>query len=478
MFRYIFIILPPLLLCGSLFGQGLDEYFRSPSFLHASLSVSILDQDGNQLYGLNPQKNLIPASSQKLMTTLVALHVLGPEHRFVTAIGIRGELIPDGTLYGDLIIKGGGDPSLGSPEMPGALRMNDVLKRILAFIDDAGITCIEGDIIVDGGIFDRVGIQRAWTWDDLTNYYAAGVYGLNIYENFFELTFKRSSIPGRPTRIIEIFPNAPGVSIRNLVKTGAPGSGDQAYLYGDPYGSEREVRGTIPPGTGDFTIKGAIPDPPLFFSGLLKNQLVKEGFSVGGVSREENGASSEHGITWIGEIPSPSLQSLVKWTNTRSNNLYCETFLKTLGLTKASEGTFENGMAVLSEEIDKLIGSSMHIKLDDGSGLSMRNRVNALAMTQFLYEMSREMGLESVKKVIPRGGERGMLSFLDNHPGQSSIWLKSGSMESVLSYAGIVEDSRGHPLFVSIISNGHHVSNGELRSAIEGVIEFIFEQRM
>ena len=458
--------------------QELDDYFKGEIFQHASLSVSVVDQDGTELYGLNSKKNLIPASSQKLITTLIALDVLGPNHTFTTTIGYRGEIINDGTLYGDLVIRGGGDPSLGSPEMPGVPRLEEVLLQLTELIKDEGITCIEGDILVDGSLFDHISIQRAWTWDDLTNYYAAGTSGLNIHENLFELTFQRSQTQGRSTRITKIHPYIPGLVIHNSVKIGEPGSGDEAYLYGDPYGYIREVRGTIPPGKSDFTIKGAIPDPPLLFAHLMKGLLLKKGYSIGGTAKEKDSTSEEGTITWFGELESPSLESLVKWINARSNNLYCETLIKHLGLTESSVGSYEDGMKVLSERIEDIAGASVHIKLDDGSGLSMRNRVNAHGMTQFLLSISKKMGLGQIKKVIPRGGERGMRSFLENHPGQSSIWLKSGSMESVLSYAGIVVNSGGDPLFVSIISNGHHVSNREMRSAMEGFIEHIFEQRL
>jgi D-alanyl-D-alanine carboxypeptidase/D-alanyl-D-alanine-endopeptidase (penicillin-binding protein 4) len=75
-------------------------------------------QTGKTILSENALKNMAPASNLKLMTTAAALGVLGETYTFKTYIEYDGE-IKDSVLYGNLYIRGTGDPTLGSDRFKG-----------------------------------------------------------------------------------------------------------------------------------------------------------------------------------------------------------------------------------------------------------------------------------------------------------------------------------------------------------------------
>ena len=96
------------------FEPAFKKLLNQPEYQYATAGVHIMDlSDGKEIYSLNSEKLLIPASTMKLATSAAALKILGPDYRFQTKIGYTGEIV-DGTLTGDLVIIGGGDPALGS----------------------------------------------------------------------------------------------------------------------------------------------------------------------------------------------------------------------------------------------------------------------------------------------------------------------------------------------------------------------------
>ena len=169
---------------------------------------------------INPEISLIPASSLKLITTLSALDILGPEYTFTTKISYSGKIDPDGTLNGNIYIVGSGDPTLGSPRtsLKGeVLSFNKLIVDIGKSIRDRGITCIDGEVIADESIFDSYPISPSWQWNDLGNYYASGAWGINANENEYYIYFKRNLRIGRSTILHSYQPYIPQLELQNEV---------------------------------------------------------------------------------------------------------------------------------------------------------------------------------------------------------------------------------------------------------------------
>ena len=93
--------------------KAMDNFLNDEQLKHAVVSMYVTDTNGNKIFSLNPQYGLAPASTQKIFTAIAALSLLGEDFSYKTEIGYSGN-INNGILNGDIIIKGYGDPTLGS----------------------------------------------------------------------------------------------------------------------------------------------------------------------------------------------------------------------------------------------------------------------------------------------------------------------------------------------------------------------------
>ncbi len=439
----------------------------------AQFGISVADTDGTFVFEYLAESKMIPASTLKLITTLSAIELLGEDYFYELIIGYKGDILADGTLIGNLIIVGSGDPSLGSPEFEGTRPMKEVLHEIVDIVHDKGITCIDGKILVDDWIFDNRPIHPSWSWDDLTNYYASGAWGLNLHENLYFLSFERSKSPGQPTSILSVEPELPGYHFGNEVLTGPLNSGDNAYIYGNPYDLSRWISGTIPPGKGLFVIKGAIADPADFAAYQIHQSLAESGIVALDYGRT---IEKSQNIQRIGMIGSPSLKILTAYANEVSNNLYCEAFLRTVGTLSGEQGSFSTGIDEIKKHLKALFLNVDGLQQEDGSGLSSRNRISANFMSSFINSKRRSLGDEELKSLIPKAGVRGSVrNFLSGFESQNYCWMKSGSINNVLAYAGLLECASGRVVSVSIMANGHN-SNRNVRGQIEKIIEVLYKE--
>ncbi len=452
----------------------LRQHFDDDIFHYASAALSIIDADnGRLIFDYNGEKALIPASSLKVITTFSALDILGPNYTYKTSIYHSGEILDDGTLVGDVIIQGSGDPTLGSPFFEKASDLDKVLESVIADIKDAGITCIDGDILIDNTVFNDSPVNPTWQWNDLSNYYASGVWAFNIHENSYFVRFDRSSAEDDWTKINSVEPSIPNFQVSNKVKTGKMQSGDNAYIYSHPMKPEVEIKGTIPPGKGVFQIKGAIPRPDLFFIDKLKNALAMRGIAY--FSRKDFPMPSrKKSLKKIGELQSPTLSEIVKYANLKSNNLYCEAILKTIANEITGFGSTGAGIVTILEHLKKKNIDSSGITFKDGSGLSARNRIPSNVLARFLNSVYEENEQNILKTHLPRAGiDEGLEYIFSQGLLRGKAYLKSGSMGEVVSFCGLVEVQNKNYIF-SFISNGHKCGNGQMRQKFEQIMAELY----
>ena len=200
MMRWIFLVLLSGPLSAQTIADRVHDFATRPELRGAQIGIDVIDvAGGKRVAGFNPFQALIPASTQKLITTAAAHDLLGPEHRFYTDLVYTGR-IENGTLRGDVYVIGGGDPTLASPYMAGVPRLDAVINRWREAIRAAGISRIEGRVVGDDAYFGTDGASAGWPWADLGNYYGAGAYGLNINENSYQLDLLQRSMVGGRTR--------------------------------------------------------------------------------------------------------------------------------------------------------------------------------------------------------------------------------------------------------------------------------------
>ena len=163
--------------------KAVQLFIRDTSMIHASVSICIKDAgNGETITEFDAEKSLIPASVMKLITSGVALELLGPQYTFRTIIGYTGSLNKrTGRLSGNIIVRGGGDPALGSGYFEDHYR--DFIDSCISQIKRTGIRRVDGMVITDDSYYDFLPVPAKWQWEDLGNYYGAGVYGLSVFDN-------------------------------------------------------------------------------------------------------------------------------------------------------------------------------------------------------------------------------------------------------------------------------------------------------
>lgn len=440
-----------------------------PSLKNGSLSISVIDVESGRLVASHePERSLSPASNLKVLTTASALALLGPGYRFQTQLEYDGTIGREGVLSGNLYLTGYGDPTLGSPLMEGAVPLAPLMEGLRMAVQQAGIRRIDGAVIGDGSAFGSRSSVGSWQWEDMGNYYGAGAWALNLHENLHYLHFQQQGQLGAIPPIVGVEPEVPGLQFVNEVTSAARGSGDNAYIFGAPYQFNRYVRGTIPVGSGIFTIKGSVPDPPLFAAQCLRQSLATVGILSAGASGRLNGQPG--GRRQLYTHYSPPLAQIVNRTNMESVNLYCEAMAKVMGWEKKREGSTAAGLEVIREFWEGQGLDWAGCYLSDGSGLSEANAVTSLFLARLLRLMARqeESLFGPFYESLPEAGRSGSLkNALKGTAAEGRLRAKSGTLERVRAYSGYATARDGRLLAFSVIANNYAGSGGAMRQKME-----------
>ncbi|HHM24108.1 MAG TPA: D-alanyl-D-alanine carboxypeptidase/D-alanyl-D-alanine-endopeptidase, partial [Bacteroidetes bacterium] len=430
------------------------------------------------LLDISGDKSLAPASNLKLFTSAAALDVLGPEHRFQTGLGYRGHLAGS-VLRGDLVVTGGGDPTLGFARQKDWLDMGQVLRRWVVAVQKAGIRKVEGDLLADVSLYDPIQVPDGWLWMDIGNYYGAGPSALNFHENQYSLLFRPGRRPGDPAVLLGMEPPVAGLTFLNLMRTGPPGSGDNGYIYGGPGQFHRLLHGTLPAGPERFAIKGSLPDPPRFCLQALRDSLRAAGIEVSGELKVSYTPVAV--ARTLDLLESPPLAEIVYWLNKKSINLYAEVLLKHLGAAEFGEGSFEKGLEALQNYLQASGVPAGGIALFDGSGLSPLDAITTRAMTRLLTAVAQKPYFEVFYKSLPVAGikdDSGHLSHLcRGTKAAGNLRAKTGLIERVRAHSGYVHAANGRLLAFSMIANDHTGKPGEIDRLHERIMVLLARLR-
>ncbi len=390
----------------------------------------------------NPDLALTPASVQKAVTTATALQRLGPDYRFRTRLYSSGD---------DLIIRGGGDPLLASTSV------NAEFAAWHQALLDADITEISGTLIADASFFESRTTPNHWLWGDIGNYYGAGPCGLNFHRNSYQITFRPGKV-GAPARLFATYPKPPGVTFENYMKTGPSGSGDQGYAYVGPGRELVTFRGTVPAG-GKFTIKGALPNPPLSCLTAFRDYLKKKDFEVAAIAVRTTEPDEED---LIHTTTSPPLSKLIIPTNMKSVNLNADCLFKAL----SPSGTTVASQEILTSHWKKQGVNFAGFLAHDGSGLSPQNTMTARQAATILKLISESEQGALFRSSLPVSGRSGTLrSFGRGTAAEGRLFAKTGSMERVRAWAGYLQNKSGERFAFALLINHYHGSDSSIRSA-------------
>jgi len=442
--------------------QKIETWRNSKLLANAGIGIAVYDaQTGEPLVEAQPQLSLVPASIFKIVTTSAALEVLGPDYRFKTTLSYSGTIKND-TLFGDLQIVGGGDPTLGSMYFP---ETSDFLEVWIKSLKNVRV--ITGRLVIDASIYEKVQVPGSWAWEDLGSYYGAGASGISVYDNMFEIHLKSPETSGRPTKVLKINPEIPGLELQNEVLS-SDINGDQTYVFGNPEDSRRVIRGTIPKGKNDFAVKASIPDPAIALAYQFRAKLRKSGIEI--LSKTAYEKTTVRGII-LKETLSPTLGEIIKATNFESVNLFAEHFLKHLAWQKTGVGTVKDGCQIV-QDFWKDKGLPMTgFFMTDGSGLSRFDAITADQMCWILnYMKTKSANSEVFVHSLPGAGNGTLTAFSTANFPSACLHAKSGSMTRVRCYAGYLKTDGGKELSFAVMLNNFSCTMSEATHKIEELL--------
>ena len=387
-----------------------------------------------------------PASVMKLLTTGAALEILGPGFRFPTLIEYSGT-IENGTLHGNLYIRGGCDPSLGWQGKTAFL--NQWVKAV----QKAGIQVIDGGVVADMTMLDGDAQNPSWLCEDAGNYYAPGIFALNYYGNTMNIVLK-SGEPGSVATVVGTEPKVEDVYFINHVRCDKI-SYDGAFVSGIPFSRERYLTGAVPSNLGTFGVKGDLPNPGLLLARHFTNRLRESGVSVKRDATYEadyNPLTPARNELYIHY--SEPLSEIIKETNVNSNNLYAESLFRFLGTRYTLPGTIHNSQDLLRDYWRRRGVAIQTAIIKDGCGLAPQDAVSAKTFVQLLTIMSRSANKDAWMASLPISGQTGTLKSLC--PGtalEGRIHAKSGTIAGTKNFAGYIDMPNGDTWVFAILIN-------------------------
>ena len=439
------------------------KQFEADSQLrHAISSLYVINaKTGDVVFDKNSQIGLAPASTQKIITATTAFELLGRNYGYKTLFFLNGKIKKD-TLNGDLIIKGSGDPTFGSPRFSNTKRkmVLDAISNIMVL---QKIKFITGDIIIDESSFETNTIPDGWIWQDIGNYYGAGASALNWNENQYDLVLKSGEKENDDVEIKRTEPELQVHALINELKTGPKNSGDNGYIYIAPYTVNGFVRGTIPPGKSEFTISGSFPMPSVQFLYELQQQFEASGLKFGGRTKtsldyKANKEVLKYAPDAFNFIVSPSLDSIIYWFLQKSINLYGEALIKTLAYEKKGFGSTDTGVLIVKDFWKQKGLDVEELNIMDGSGLSPQNRVTTHAQVEILkYAKTKEW--------FPY--------FYAALPTYNGMKMKSGSITDVKGYCGYQKSSDGNEYIFSFLVNNYNGRSSTVVNKMYKVVDVL-----
>jgi len=444
--------------------QDLAALLNTGSLRSAQWSVLIISLDGRDtLFARDENRFLAPASNMKIATTVAALHFLGPGFRYQTFVYADGP-VENGTLQGDLILYGTGDPGISERFYQSR---TDVFELFADQIAEAGITRVEGAVVGDATYFSGPELGPEWDPKDLNEWFAASASALSFNENIVTLQILPSARLGFPPRI-ETIPFGFPLDVSNQAETVVGRPRPNLWLDRVEPTARIRVDGEIRQGGPDIWRRLTVPDPALFAARALREVLISNGIGVRAseravhveaesrITRRESWAPGlfDRDEPWlVAHHTSPDLLEYLTVVNHESHNLFAETIIKTIGKVATGEGSFEGGArAVYSFATGEARVEYEQIIAVDGSGLSKSNRTSAGALIGLLLHVAASDNWDVFVSTLPEAGRRSLRRMYGTRAARN-LRAKTGTIDGVSALTGIVTSRDGETFLFSILSN-------------------------
>lgn len=435
------------------------------------LGMIVLDAGtGEEFVDINSGALMQPASLMKLLTSAAALELVGPEHCFETVVEAHGKIDEKGALKGDVVVRGGGDPSLGSRFQKDRNDVTLLLREWARTMRRAGLKSVEGGVFGDGRRYTGPATGLGWDPSELGEWFSAEVSGLNFNENVIDIIWKSGDRRGSLASYT-LVPETNYVQFGTTVRVAPEGARGTYIRYFRFAGSnEIRARGRILPRQ---TIYGfaAIGDPARYTAWILREAMEREGISVRrgafGSDLIDDDLLTTQPLVLARQI-SPPLGEMLPIVNGDSQNLYAEVLLREVAIASGREPSFRGGAEAIEQWLRANRLQRSGTVIVDGSGLSPSNRMPPRLAASVLLRMAQSPHAGMYSRSLAQPGNQSLKGRLvggENARLLGRVRAKTGYLNGVMTLAGYLTNHGGRDYVFVIMVNGYDRGRGPAAQA-------------
>lgn len=435
------------------------------------VAVTVVDRKtGAEVFSRNGMVPLVPASIAKVPTAVAALDLLGPGHRFRTVLSGRGEMdAATGTLRGDLVLSGSGDPALSRR----SAHPMDPLRTLAAAAAALGLKRVTGALVLDDGPFDREFVHPTWTAGDLAQWYGAPVCGLSFNDGCATVVVRGREAAGRSASVTCPATSGPWPVTGEIATTD-----ERAAQVGGGFTPDGRLRvfGRIGVGV-ESAFDTPVPDPLAFVGEAALAALSAAGVTVVGGARPARDAADRAGAVEIAAVEG-DLAFALRTMNRRSQNLYASLLFKAAGAAREGLGSWASGERAVADALARRGLRAEGERVVDGAGLSKDSRLSSATLARLLASVDRDLLTgELLRDSLAAPGEEGtLMKRLRDARDRARLRAKTGTLgrSGVHALAGYVDARSGGGGFAfAVIVNDGRVDG---RALCDDVARLLLEE--
>jgi D-alanyl-D-alanine carboxypeptidase/D-alanyl-D-alanine-endopeptidase (penicillin-binding protein 4) len=443
----------PVLCGGAPSHPGFARIFQP----EANWGVSIAEAaTGRILYQQNEAEPFMPASNMKVYVSSAAFDILGSRFRYRTPLMGMGKLDAQGVWHGDLLVKGSGDPTFSGRFEKDSRHVTGRLDRWADRLVRSGIRRVTGNLYGMDDVYDENYWGRGWPDSAYCDWYTAPSGGLILNDSCLDVGIHPTS-PGKPPLIKKV-PDTEFIPIENDALTTKGKNGGGLSLTRPFDSNQFRLTGKIGLSSGPVQVTVTITNPTGYFIHVFKEVLEHHGIRVDGEAMDADQVPNLPRRGWqvLAWNESPHLTEITQVINTRSQNLFADSMLKTLGFRKYGEGSWATGEAAVRDFVASLGIGVSQLHLQDGCGLSRLDRVTAGDTLQLLLRVQQKAWFREWKQTLAvSGGSEGSLRKRMTTPLlEGRVFAKSGFIDDVFCLSGYVHSKNDRIYAFSLLFNG------------------------
>ena len=446
---------------GATLWARINQCLVQKALKSASVGVHIVElSTGKEVYAKNADTALILASNTKLFTSAAALFHLGHGFRFCTVLLRDGPVDAPGTVQGNLIVQGDGDPNVSGGFYDG--KSTAVFEQWAAIPKKAGVQRVTGDVVADDRIFDRDYFKLD------SNRYVAPVSGLPFNENVVEVVVTPAAAAGQPAAM-KTEPETQYVSLEGSVKTYASRKRDKALFHIVPNTNAVRGSGTVYLKAPERRYRIRLSDPSLYFVTVLAETLQRAGIDVQGTPRLPQPGEAYPKAEVLAKATS-GLDVALPIANKESQNFYAECLFKRTGAKLLGRGSFASGNVAIGTFLHTIGVKAKTHHFADGCGLSRTNVAPPRTVTTMLRYTARSPAGALFRSSLALSGTDGTLKRrLTESAYKGKVQAKTGYIKRVCVLSGYADSKSGKVYVFSILVNGYRVYTRAIKDVQDSI---------